>query len=64
VAQEVRVGQSLLRFEPPDTLIEEIVGELSVADARAVLASADALSEDAVDIYILGDISRRRCGAS
>lgn len=56
--RELKVGESWVRFEPPDTLVKGIVGQLSVSEARAILAAADRLTEGAADLYILGDISR------
>jgi hypothetical protein len=58
MTREVMVGACRVRFEPPDTIVEEVVGDITYVEAQGILAAAAELMEGLDEAYVLGDISR------
>jgi hypothetical protein len=58
ILEEVKIGESAVRFEPPDTLYFEIVGSPHAADAIKIMDAATRLSEGKDYLLVINDITR------
>lgn len=58
VTEEVWVGESRIRFEPPDICHIEIVGTPEGASAVAIMDALDRFSQDKTAIFTLSNVAR------
>jgi hypothetical protein len=55
---EISIGMSRVRFEPPDTVLEVLVGDLSGPEMARILDASAPWVETGQDIYFLVDLSK------
>jgi hypothetical protein len=56
--EEIRIGESAVRFEPPDTLCFEIVGAPQGDEAIKIMDAATRLAEGKDYLLVINDIRR------
>jgi hypothetical protein len=58
IIEEIRIGESAVRFEPPDILFFSIVGSPDMNDSAKIMDAADHLAKGRDHLLVINDIRR------